>query len=391
MSRRVFFPLRYTHSPQVATTAEEPFIPLPTRLAATTPTRRNYDALITPSLTTSGMGPFTLESPALQSRSRQAMNACRPTLSQRWMQYLAVQRSLDKLLTHRNSFVPINRLPIGILAHIFTIYAEDTRPRWRRLATTSSLLGIYLAHASSPSPPTNLDPSPLLLSENLPAPLLESLSIGDYDGYYDQGAQLKYLSVCAPALRTLKINTSYPDLPWTAAQFTQLASLDLEYHGPTHSLSFLDDILNALEHMYSLESLSLSFAFPDPPPFRTRPLVVLSRLKYPTIVGYATPTTQSIESFRAPACIKLSLTLYLDRGSERRDSRHMTVTMMSVFVIDAFRRMEDALAERGETPEEEGDICITIEGYTPEIACMCRDAVASAELRQLVVHVDDFA
>ncbi|KAI0049689.1 hypothetical protein FA95DRAFT_1604159 [Auriscalpium vulgare] len=271
-------------------------------------------------------------------------------------EYLAVQRSLHILLIRRNSFTTINRLPVEILAQIFTIYAEDTRRRWRRPRSASPALDngdvrarklraeeMYRRSQSAPVDVylTENEPSPsnhdLILrhlsltraltihtetmcsssspfwSENCPAPVLETLSIM----VDDRAAQLNYLGACAPALRTLKIKTSCPDLPWTAALFTQLASLDIEYRG-YHLNSFLDDSLNALEHMDRLESLRLDSAIPDPPPFRTntRPVVVLSRLKSLKIEGDVTPTTQFIKYFRAPACIKLCLVLVIRRCEE---------------------------------------------------------------------------
>ncbi|KAI0042475.1 hypothetical protein FA95DRAFT_1682532 [Auriscalpium vulgare] len=141
-----------------------------------------------------------------------------------------------------------------------------------------------------------------------------------------------------------------------------------------------------------------------PPRTNGRPAVLLSQLKSLKIDGIMKPTAQFLEYVRAPNCTKLCLALeaHLQPEDEIREScnrvtawTHANCPFVPQAVrlttlnhggtelwdlrVEAFRRVEDApLAERGEMIEEEGDY---------DLARMCYDAVASAQLQETVLDV----
>ncbi|KAI0042154.1 hypothetical protein FA95DRAFT_1525667 [Auriscalpium vulgare] len=397
---------------------------------------------------------------------------------------LAIQRSLPVLRNRRNIVLPIQRLPPEIIAHIFAICAEYTHALWRHqqpstvgwIAATQlcqqwrqialSVAGLWTTvtfvlgdrwaeemytrsqaasvnvhlvskvsldkyeliakHISRTRQlilgPLQFHPSFFLLSEEHPAPLLETLSIMDMVINPSDAAPLNYLGNCAPALRTLKISTICPDIPWNAALLTQLVSLEVLCGGPVTTCS-INDVLTTLERMGQLESLNLSSALPVfiPSGITVHRPVVMPRLKYLTLGGAIASVAPFLEALRTPVCVKLHLALdieFLDELEIRAFFVRVTAAIqggswsatqalrLSTFHhedmklwdlrIEAFQCVEGApYVLRDEMTEEEGDITITLYWdddaaapmETDDMARMCYDTFASAQLQLMVIDV----
>ncbi|KAI0040780.1 hypothetical protein FA95DRAFT_1549468 [Auriscalpium vulgare] len=400
---------------------------------------------------------------------------------------LAMQRYLH-VLSRSNKYSPIHRLPPEIIARIFAICAKETHAVWRWqdwsdigwIATTHvcqrwrqialSITGLWttvtfklgdrwaeemytrsraasvnvLLHSRIPLEkyelvakhisrtreltlgPLQFYPSFFLLSEDYPAPLLETLYIDDPNicNEDSDATPLNYLGTCAPALRTLKIRTSCPDIPWNASLLAQLVSLEMACHPPDCSIN---DVLTTLQRMGQLESLHLTHTLPDftPSDITVHRPVFMPCLKYLEVEDAMPFVPLFLQALRAPVCVKLRLTLTMEYQHEletrasfalvaawveagcwsatpalRLTTFYHEITGGWYLRVKAFQRVDDApYVLRDKKTNEEGDICILLQWDDSaafmetdvrlnDLVCMCYDTFASAELQHLVIDVE---
>ncbi|KAI0041219.1 hypothetical protein FA95DRAFT_1565581 [Auriscalpium vulgare] len=163
----------------------------------------------------------------------------------------------------------------------------------------------------------DLPPSSRLLSEENPAPLLDTLLIHGNDEDREVPS-LSLLGSCAPNLRQVHVTASYVELPWTSSLLKNLTVLNIYRfaNSPFQQTDKMNDVFSALQRMPLLELLRIVDFLPVADAAKSGDTITLPHLTKFELGGPMAPCTTLLRGIVAPNCTVVRISLSCDAADE---------------------------------------------------------------------------